>query len=148
APREYILAQAARYRLQLLQLHGDETPDECAFFKSGYPVIKAFGIQAEADFAVTAQYEEACNYFLFDAKTALRGGSGKKFDHRLLASYHGQTPFFLSGGIAPTDAADIAALRLPRCKAIDINSRFEISSGVKSAAEVGRFIETVRLAAI
>ncbi|MDR0688277.1 MAG: phosphoribosylanthranilate isomerase [Prevotellaceae bacterium] len=145
AEKDYILRQAARYRLDLLQLHGDETPAACAALKkSGYGIIKAFGVQSAADFGATHRYEEACAYFLFDAKTPQRGGSGKKFDHRLLASYSGKTPFFLSGGIAPEDTATVAALRLPRCAAVDINSRFESSPGVKNAAEVGRFIEAVR----
>jgi phosphoribosylanthranilate isomerase len=145
AARAYIAAQAVRYRLDLLQLHGDETPADCAWLKSGYGIIKAFGVQSAADFAATHRYEGVCDYFLFDTKTTLRGGSGRKFDHRLLASYHSQTPFFLSGGIAPADVAGIAALRLPRCEAIDVNSRFELSPGVKNAVEVGKLIDAIRM---
>jgi phosphoribosylanthranilate isomerase len=144
AARDYISAQAARYRLDLLQLHGDESPADCAWFKPGYGVIKAFGVQEEEDLAATHRYEGLCDYFLFDTKTRQRGGSGRKFDHRLLASYHSPTPFFLSGGIAPEDATAIAALRFPACEALDINSRFEASPGVKNVAQVGNFIETVR----
>lgn len=146
AAREYIAEQAVRYRLDLLQLHGDETPADCAWFKSaGYGVIKAFGIAAAADFAAAHRYEEACSYFLFDTKAPQRGGSGKKFDHRLLASYHSKTPFFLSGGIAAADVAAIAALRLTRCEALDVNSRFERSPGVKDAAALGNLISAIRM---
>lgn len=145
ATRSHIIEQAARYRLDLLQLHGDETPAECAYFrKSGYSVIKAFGIRSEADFAALHRYEEACSYFLFDTKTAQRGGSGRKFDHRLIASYCGKTPFFLSGGIAPEDAANIADFRQLCCEALDVNSCFESSPGVKNVAEVEKFIGAVR----
>lgn len=144
AAREYIATQAVRYHLNLLQLHGDETPTDCEYFKFGYSLIKAFGIQSAEDFAATHRYEGVCDYFLFDTKTTQRGGSGEKFDHRLLLSYRSQTPFFLSGGIAPEDAASLAALRFPCCEALDLNSRFELSPGVKNVAEVGKFIKAVR----
>ncbi|MDR0710935.1 MAG: phosphoribosylanthranilate isomerase [Prevotellaceae bacterium] len=145
ATREYIRRQAARYRLDLLQLHGDETPAECAYLKqSGYNIIKAFGIQSAADIEAMRSYEEMCSYFLLDTKTAQRGGSGEKFDYRLLANNHSKTPFFLSGGIAPEDAVSLTALQLPCCKAIDINSRFELLPGVKNVVEVGKFIEAIR----
>lgn len=145
AAREYIAAQAARYRLDLLQLHGDETPAHCAWFKSAYGVIKAFGVQSAADFAAAQRYEKVCDYFLFDTKTTLRGGSGLQFDHRLLATYRGQTPFFLSGGIAPEDIPAIASLHLPRCEAIDVNSRVERSPGLKNAAAVEKLITAARM---
>ncbi|MDR1417318.1 MAG: phosphoribosylanthranilate isomerase [Prevotellaceae bacterium] len=144
AAEAYIARQAARYRLDLLQLHGDETPAGCARLKSGYKIIKAFGVQSEADFAALHRYEEVCDYFLLDTKTPLRGGSGEKFDHQLLAGYHSKVPFFLSGGIAPKDAASLTDLQLPCCEAFDINSRFELSPGVKNVAEVGKFIEAIR----
>ncbi|MDR3367368.1 MAG: phosphoribosylanthranilate isomerase [Prevotellaceae bacterium] len=144
AARDYIAAQAVRYRLDLLQLHGDESPADCAWFKSGYGIIKAFGVQTAADFTATHRYEGLCDYFLFDTKSPQRGGSGEKFDHRLLKSYNSPTPFFLSGGIAPEDAANMAALCFPSCEALDVNSRFEVLPGVKNVAEVGRFIGAVR----
>ncbi|MDR1342531.1 MAG: phosphoribosylanthranilate isomerase [Prevotellaceae bacterium] len=144
AARDYVARQAARYRLDLLQLHGDETPDDCARLKSGYKIIKAFGIQSEADFAALHRYEGVCDYFLLDTKTPLRGGSGEKFDHRLLVGYRSKTPFFLSGGIAPGDAANLADLRLPCCEALDVNSCFEASPGVKNVAALQKFIEAIR----
>jgi phosphoribosylanthranilate isomerase len=135
---------AERYALDFLQLHGNESPDFCARAAERLPVIKAFGIDSESDFDAARDYESACKYFLFDTKSVLRGGSGRKFDHRLLDAYRGNTPFFLSGGIAPDDAEELARPIHPLCAAIDVNSRFETLPGVKDAAKVRAFMETIR----
>lgn len=135
---------AERYSLDFLQLHGNESPDFCARAAEKLPVIKAFGIADESDFEAARDYEHSCEYFLFDTKSVLHGGSGRKFDHRLLNAYRGDTPFFLSGGIAPDDAEELARPLHPLCAAIDVNSRFETSPGKKDAAKVHSFIETIR----
>jgi phosphoribosylanthranilate isomerase len=144
---EYVTELAEHYRLKVLQFHGNETPEYCAELKVKYncEIIKAFGIKSEDDFEKTLGYEQICDYFLFDTKTELHGGSGKKFDHNLLNSYKGKTPFFLSGGIALQDAENLLANRHNLCVGVDINSRFEISPGIKNTEQVKQFIDFFRI---
>jgi phosphoribosylanthranilate isomerase len=85
-------------------------------------------------------YEQVCDYFLFDSKTELYGGSGKKFDHSLLASYQAKKPFFLSGGITLADAEHIRDNRHELCIGIDVNSAFEISPGLKNVEQVKKLL--------
>jgi phosphoribosylanthranilate isomerase len=140
---EHVVETAEHYNFDILQLHGDETPEYCEELKSKYKckMIKAFGIKSGEDFSRTSGYSDVCDYFLFDTKTELYGGSGDKFDHRLLANYRGKTPFFLSGGITLQDAETIRKNLHQSCIGIDINSGFEISPGLKNVAEVRKFIE-------
>ncbi|MDR2424647.1 MAG: phosphoribosylanthranilate isomerase [Prevotellaceae bacterium] len=144
APLDYALQQAETYRFDFLQLHGHETLDYCAGLKNKYAIIKTFGIDQKTDFAKISEYENVCNYFLFDTKTELYGGSGKKFDHSLLDAYRGKTPFFLSGGISPHDANIVSHNCSNLCNAIDVNSRFEITPGIKDFNKIKTFIEIIR----
>jgi phosphoribosylanthranilate isomerase len=146
AKPEHVVELAEHYQLKLLQLHGNEAPEYCAELKAkyNYEIIKAFGIKSEDDFSKTLDYEGICDYFLFDTKTELHGGSSKKFDHNLLNSYKGKTPFFLSGGIDLQDAESILANRHELCIGVDINSRFEISPGIKNVGRVKQFIDFFR----
>jgi phosphoribosylanthranilate isomerase len=143
---DYVTELAEHYQFKILQLHGNETPEYCAELKAkyNYKIIKSFGIKSEDDFAKIFDYEQICDYFLFDTKTKLYGGSGEKFDHNLLNSYKGSTPFFLSGGIALQDAENIIANRHDLCIGVDINSRFEISPGIKNVGQVKQFIDFFR----
>lgn len=139
-----LLALAEKNRLEILQLHGDESPDDCkALQAKGFIVIKAFGITTEKPFPseLTECYEGCCDYFLFDTRTALYGGSGKKFGWELLADYRGGTPFLLSGGISPGDVEAVKAFSHPKCIGIDLNSGFEISPAVKDVQLLQTFIE-------
>jgi phosphoribosylanthranilate isomerase len=144
APEEFVRLTAGRYRLDLIQLHGDETPEYCRTLRRQIPVVKAFGVADAGDLERAAAYENACDYFLFDTKTPGRGGAGTKFDHCLLAGYRGSTPYFLSGGIGPGDAHLLPSVGDPRCVAVDVNSRFETAPAIKDAESVGRFIREIR----
>ncbi len=146
APMGQILETARRYRLDLVQLHGDETPAVCAELRDrGLGVIKAFGIASADDVERTAAYEGTCDYYVFDTADASHGGTGRKFDHSLLAAYKGSTPYLLSGGLAPEDAEDLAAsLPCPRQTGFDINSRFETAPGLKNPETIEHFIKTIR----
>ncbi|MDR1169792.1 MAG: phosphoribosylanthranilate isomerase [Prevotellaceae bacterium] len=138
-----VVETAEYYRFNALQLHGNETPEYCAELKAKYncEIIKAFGIKSEEDFSNTSAYEQVCDYFLFDAKTELYGGSGSKFDHSLLVNYKGKKPFFLSGGITLDDAANIRDNRHELCIGIDVNSYFEISPGLKNVQQVKKLLQ-------
>ena len=126
--------------LDCVQLHGRETPDYCARL-SAYTVIKAFSIATAADLPQTDAYADVASYFLFDTKGRSAGGNGTKFDWEVLQAYTGSTPFLLSGGIGPDDAAAVSAFSHPRCVGIDINSRFELRPGLKDTAAIAAFID-------
>jgi len=144
ASLEVIMKKVDRFRLQLVQLHGKESPELCSELKfKGIPVIKSFQIKTVEDLKTCRLYEDCCDYFLFDSPTHKYGGSGKKFDWELLSAYTGKIPFFLSGGISPDDAGIIAQLSLPQLFAVDLNSRFEISSGIKDIDKIRQFIAVI-----
>jgi phosphoribosylanthranilate isomerase len=136
-----IVETAKYFRFKTVQLHGNETPEYCAALKTKYTIIKAFGIKSKEDFSQMYDYEEVCDYFLFDAKTESYGGSGKKFDHKLLVNYKGTKPFFLSGGITFCDLKDIRDNRHELCIGIDVNSGFEISPGIKDIGRVKKMLD-------
>lgn len=145
APVEEILRTAERYRLNMLQLHGNETPVECSRLQAnGYQVIKAFRVSSEKSFEEVNRYAGNADYFLFDTPCKNYGGSGLRFDWSLLAAYRGETPFLLSGGIGPEQAEEIRRFRHPRFAGIDLNSRFEVSPGRKDVEKLSAFIRLIR----
>ena len=130
--------KADDYALDLIQLHGSESPDYVRALKTSSSInpltssiIKAFNIATSDDFEQTKDYEGLVDYFLFDTKGPSVGGNGVQFDWDVLKDYHGKTPFLLSGGIGPDDAERIHAFHHPQCIGIDLNSRFELSPGLK-----------------
>ncbi len=134
-----------KYGLDYLQLHGSESPDLCRELKSsGVKIIKAFRIDDEFNFNDLSVYIPYCDYFLFDAPTEKYGGSGRKFEWNLLRKYDLGHPFFLSGGIGPEDSASINGLSVVSLSGVDINSRFEISAGLKDTEIVKLFMKSVR----
>ena len=130
--KDEVLRRAKIHNLDFIQLHGDESPEFCQELSNHYPIIKAFGIDAEFDMQVIEAYQNSCQYFLFDTKTRQYGGSGVKFNWAKLNEYPGPTPFFLSGGIALEDAHEILIIKHPDLRGIDINSGFETEPGVKN----------------
>jgi len=137
---ENILTIAYKYQLDGVQLHGVELVKMCAELKKvGYIVIKAFPIATAYNFKVTKDYEGACDYFLFDTKTEAYGGSGLKFNWAMLDEYKGETPFILSGGIAADDAKALLKIEHPRFAGIDLNSKFEVSPGLKDVEKLNLF---------
>ncbi len=146
ASHEYILENIKKHDLDLVQLHGDETPDFCAYlFKQNIKISKAFQVDEDFDFKILDVYKDVCSYFLFDTKTKHYGGSGRKFDWDILSGYDNEKPFFLSGGIDIDDAQNIKQLKGLNIFAIDINSKFEIEPGLKDVGKIGVFMEELRL---
>lgn len=138
---ETIKNKVEEYNLSLVQLHGDEGPEFCEQVQELVPVIKAIRINDEMDLeGELNKYENACDYFLFDTYSKQYGGSGKKFDWDILQTASISKPFFLSGGIGSGDAEAVKIFSHPLLYAIDINSRFEISPGVKDLEMVKSFI--------
>lgn len=134
------------YRLDMVQLHGQESPEYCQLLRIKFGILKAFPIASAADFEATKTYEGVCDYFLFDTKGPSHGGNGFAFDWTVLEAYTGNTPFLLSGGIAPDDVEKIEALKHPKLEGVDLNSRFETSPGVKDPNLLTPFIQQLALA--
>ena len=140
-----LLKTANKHKLDYVQLHGNENPAYCRTIRTaGIKVIKAFGIHGGFDFALTSDFSGVADYFLFDTKSISFGGGGKKFDWQVLDGYQGQTPFFLSGGIKPEDAAAIKLIGHPRLAGIDLNSGFEMEPGLKNIELIKEFIANIR----
>lgn len=142
---ESIKQMVADLGLDMVQLHGNETPDDCRnIARSGISVIKAFGISGSINNERLREYSGSCEYFLFDTGSAAFGGTGQKFDWHVLEEYKLTKPFFLSGGIGPEDLPSILDLDHPDLAGIDINSRFETEPGIKDAAKVRDFVQSIR----
>lgn len=134
-----------KYNLYAAQLHGNETPEYCQVIKEkGMTAIKAFSLHDTFDFGILESYAGAADFFLFDTKGHLRGGTGLKFNWQILDRYRLQVPFFLSGGIKPEDTEELKKLTHPQLYTIDINSGFETAPALKNAGKVKTFIEEIR----
>ncbi|MGO4288717.1 phosphoribosylanthranilate isomerase [Chitinophaga sp. RAB17] len=145
ASQEQIQRTIADYALDMVQLHGDETPEFCATIRETIPVIKAFRIGDNVNWQTElAPFIPVTDYFLFDtASVKGYGGTGERFNWELLTTYPFDHPFFLSGGISPDQAADISEMQLPALFAVDVNSKFEDSPGVKNIELVEHFVKQI-----
>lgn len=139
---DFIRERTDRFKLDLLQLHGHETPARCREVKAatGLGIIKAFGIGSAPDLTDVASYEGVADFFLFDTKCGTAGGSGRTFDHSLLSRYSGSTPFLLSGGLGPESASQLRSFSHPAFWGIDLNSRFEVAPALKSVGMLKQFL--------
>ena len=144
---EQVKRLAAEYRLDYIQLHGHETPEVISYLRTPalpHPrILKAFNISTAEDLLQTQPYEGLVDGFLFDAKGKSVGGNGEKFNWGVLDAYKGSTPFLLSGGIGPDDAERVNAFYHPKCIGIDLNSRFELSPGLKDVNALRRFVNDI-----
>lgn len=133
---------ADEYALDYIQLHGHESREYCAQL-NGLKLIKAISMSGHDDIATYKTYEGLVDYFLFDTKCPSVGGSGQQFDWSVLSAYDGSTPFLLSGGIGPDDAERVKAFHHSKCIGIDLNSRFELSPGLKEVAALRKFLNEI-----
>ena len=137
--KETLLDLASTFKLDYAQLHGDEDAEYCNAIAVHLPIIKVFRIEEEFDFEQLTDYMSA-SYFLFDTQTKHFGGSGRKFDWRILKQYHHPKPFILSGGIGPSDVQQLQEINHPSFAGVDINSKFESSPGLKDHILLSDFI--------
>lgn len=139
-----IIHIATEYDMNILQLHGDETPEYCENLRLlGFTVIKAFGIHKDFDFAILGEYADVCDYFLFDTQSKEYGGTGNHFDWTLLKQYDNSKPIFLSGGLDVTDIPTIHdLLKDINIHALDFNSKLEVDYGFK---DVGKCRDVIKL---
>ncbi|HWS00731.1 MAG TPA: phosphoribosylanthranilate isomerase, partial [Prolixibacteraceae bacterium] len=145
---EEVVAKCEEYRLDYIQLHGNESPDYLNRLRkkinASVKLIKAFSIRTEEDLQATSGYEGLCEYFLFDTATGGYGGSGKSFDWSILQHYKGSAPFLLSGGIGPDSFEPLMNFQHPKLAGLDLNSRFELKPGLKNAPLLSEFIQKIK----
>ena len=134
----------------MIQLHGAETPERVAEIKAltALPVMKAVAIAGQDDVERALGYAGTADRLLLDAKppkdrqNALPGGNGVTFDWRLIEGREWPLPWMLSGGLTAENVAE--AVRLTGAAAVDVSSGVEKAPGIKDAALIGAFLESVR----
>lgn len=146
SPLEELLTIVQNYRLNMVQLHGSESPGYVASVAGFLPVIKAFPVAIVEDLNRTDAYEGLCEYFLFDTAGPKRGGNGLPFDWSILQAYRGATPFLLAGGIGPKHASQLANINHPKFAGVDLNSRFESEPGIKQIPVLSNFLQSLNAA--
>ncbi|MFT4716645.1 MAG: phosphoribosylanthranilate isomerase [Paracoccaceae bacterium] len=134
-----------RLPVDMLQLHGQETPERVAQVREvfGLPVMKAIGVGDEGDLPALNEYARAADQILCDAKppknAELPGGNGLPFDWRLIAGRRWAVPWMLAGGLTPENVAEAA--HLTGASIVDVSSGVESASGVKDSALIKAFLE-------
>ena len=134
--------------LDMLQLHGNESPDRVAAVRARYglPVMKAIGLAEEGDLPAIFEFSTVADQILIDAKPPrgadLPGGNGLAFDWRLLAGRRWLRPWMLAGGLTPQNVAE--AVRLTGARQVDVSSGAESAPGVKDAARIAAFVAAAR----
>lgn len=130
--------------LDMLQLHGSETPERVAEVRARYglPVMKAVGIREQADLAALDVYLNVADQILVDAKppkgAELPGGNGLAFDWSLLSGRRWSKPWMLAGGLTPENAQ--RAMNLTGARQLDVSSGVEDAPGQKSQAKIEAFL--------
>jgi phosphoribosylanthranilate isomerase len=142
---DHILQMVDECRLHMVQLHGDESPKFCEKIADYISVVKAFRLSDNDHIEwMIRPYMNVCDMFLFDTEGAGYGGTGKKFNWSVLEGSVIGKPFFLSGGIQHNDTEKLKVFSQEPVAnalfAIDINSKFEVSAGVKDMGKVEHFI--------
>ncbi|HVS97840.1 MAG TPA: phosphoribosylanthranilate isomerase [Puia sp.] len=149
ASYDEVMRQVDAYGLDMVQLHGDETPMFCDQLANYITVVKVFRLSENdpVDWLIRP-FQDSCDMFLFDTEGAGYGGTGKKFNWDMLKPAIIEKLFFLSGGIEPGDGEKLGVFaREPvarRLFAIDINSKFEVSPGVKDLKKIKAMLDRIK----
>lgn len=151
-PIDEVLKKIEMYKLDGVQLHGDESPKYCnqllnsrgKLIKNNLEIFKAFSIDDDFDFSKTTPYLSHCSLFLFDTKGDEYGGNGKKFNWKILEKYKHNKPFLLSGGILKEDANEINKISHKAFAGVDINSGFELKPALKNINYINEFKQNLR----
>lgn len=142
---EVIRKEAEKWALDVIQLHGDESPKDCtALAGERWELVKAFAVDDQFDFGRLEPYLSVVQYFLFDTKGTGYGGHGVTFDWNILRKYSYDKPFWLSGGIHPGLTASIKQLDFPQLYALDVNSGFEVRPGLKDINLIKQFAHEIQ----
>ena len=139
--KEKVLDIAADSSLDILQFHGDETPEYCAFFKDDFKVMKAFRIKDNMSLRSVNDY--MADYYLFDTyQTTSAGGTGKTFDWKILKDFEVLKPFILSGGLSPDNVGKAIVELAPY--GVDVSTGVEAYPGKKDITLLKKFVANVR----
>ena len=132
--------------LDMLQLHGAETPERVAAIRqrTGKPVMKAIKVTVADDVERGIEaYASVADRLMFDAAEGiLPGGNAMAFDWTILSGRSVPLPWFLAGGLTPENVAE--AVRVTGARAVDVSSGVEASRGVKSIDRIRAFLEQVK----
>lgn len=146
---EQIASVTSRVPLDLLQLHGEETPRRVADIRGrfGTPVMKAIRVATAEDLAPLEAFEAVADWILFDAKppksvTALPGGTGIAFDWQLLQRVKPSKPWMLSGGLNADNLAE--AVSITGARMVDVSSGVEDRPGAKSVEKIQEFLAAAK----
>lgn len=138
----------AEVPIDMLQLHGKESPARVAEVKARYglPVMKAVGVADAKDLPALNDYAKVADQLLVDAKppknATLPGGNGLAFDWRLIAGRRWAVPWMLAGGLTPENVAQ--AMQMTGAQQVDVSSGVESAPGVKDNAKIAAFIRNTR----
>lgn len=141
-------AITAAVPLDMLQLHGAESPDRVSEVRARYglPVMKAVGVADAEDVAALDDYAAVADQLLVDAKpprnATLPGGNGVSFDWRLISNRRWSVPWMLAGGLTPDNVAE--AVALTGARQVDVSSGVESAPGVKDAGLIRNFVQATR----
>ncbi len=149
-PYDQMMQTVEEYRLDMVQLHGDETPFFCEKVANYVTVVKAFRLSDNDPIDwIVRPYHDNTDMFMFDTMGAGYGGTGKKFDWNVLKEATINKLFFLSGGIEPGDEEKLRAfLEEPVAQklfSVDINSKFEVGAGIKDMKKIKAFVEKIKI---
>lgn len=147
---EQLMRTVEEYRLDMVQLHGDETPRFCEKVANYITVVKAFRLSDNDPIGwMIRSYDDSADMYMFDTLGAGYGGTGKKFDWTVLKDGDINKLFFLSGGIEPGDVEALQEFQqqglAQKLFAIDLNSKFEISPGVKDMEKIQTMLHDLNL---
>jgi phosphoribosylanthranilate isomerase len=148
---EALAAILADVPLDMIQLHGGESPERVAEVRArfGLPVMKAVGVADSEDLQALARYEAVADQVLVDAKPPkaadLPGGNGLAFDWRLIAGRRWSKPWMLAGGLSPDNVAQ--AVAMTGAAQVDVSSGVEVAPGEKDAGLIADFVAAAQGAA-
>ncbi|HSV29693.1 MAG TPA: phosphoribosylanthranilate isomerase [Candidatus Omnitrophota bacterium] len=135
-------------RLDLLQLHGSESPERLDYIRQEYgvPVMKVIPVSTADDLKAAEAYYDGADCLLFDAKppkgSELPGGNAVSFDWSILAGFSCPLPWMLAGGLTPANVAE--AIKVTGAKAVDVSSGVERAPGIKDPAKIRAFIQAAK----
>jgi phosphoribosylanthranilate isomerase len=142
---DFVYQTMRKHQLDFAQLHGNESPQYCSDLKQKeVKIVKAFQVNDTFDFDQLKDYESVTDFYLFDTKSSKYGGSGKAFDWRLLEKYGSKKQYFLSGGLSLKNIGELSDVDLSKVHALDVNSMFEISPGLKNIAMLEELKEKMK----
>lgn len=144
ADRATIKQTILDHHLEAVQLHGNESVALCQEIKDlGVELIKAFGVDDDFQWNELEAYLAVVDYFLFDSKSEAYGGTGKTFNWDKLKTYPYAKPYFLSGGLSLENLAEAYQFDDERLIGLDLNSKFEVSAGLKDLDKINKALKII-----